>query len=527
MVIFSKLKVGKIVSIVFVLVLVISGLVFTASTNSADIVPTPINTGIGIPGSANCSTYLKEVDVTLDLYKNHSEGNGKFILENPSDQRENLTLFFDPSHEPKNCEVFVDGEEVEIWKKMLNLSYYEKNDLINPYNVVFFEVSIKPEQAKNVSIGWDMASSNLRTYIDQYYISYSRDWQVSYMIISREGWEEPIERVNVKIDVHSQCFQEADISTGDADSFVRKENSDGFSTIYVNYTDWYESNQKITIDGRETVRYSSFPKMKVENPTYVSVGEGIDIYTSFISTSRYTGNDLSVDDEFFQKVVCNYKTMNGTEFKSLEMEPKGDHFHLNIPGIGGSSKLEFYIKAYYSIEGKQFTNKSKTYTVDIERKGLSTLPEIDVDRPLNCSTGDDIEIKAYFLSKDDGSSNTIDPNDKAVEEVKLFYKKREDSDYSSKSMIPQNDHFYVEITAPKNCLKLDFYITSTFIVEGESVDHESQKYVVDISEAGSSSETNPEDEYLPSTGILALIITLISVSFLEYRKKEYKGKYRK
>ncbi len=230
--------------------------------------------------SSSEAVYLEEVTVFLDFYEDHINGLGIYSLTNPSDSTEEISLFFDPSHEPKDCTIYTDDKRVESWSIELNEDYYSNDrwrthvpfgKYGNDHPVELFNLSVPAGEEIEVIIDWMMKSKV------KYTLTYNgmfgflpiqankekhTDWGSSYLIISNSSWPRPISEVTIKGRSHSDKFDNMDVSgyQEKLDTYERTELNEisniqvdmdyGEHTSFtVKARNWSEKNTIINFDG--------------------------------------------------------------------------------------------------------------------------------------------------------------------------------------------------------------------------------------------------------------------------------------
>lgn len=244
-----------------VTIIVVSFLIVTSfmifENVKGDVKPAYPEAGFGPKKTFN--TYLKDVNVTIDLYKDYADGYGEFILSNPSNQSEFLELFFDPGIRSKETNITINGEAVDTNNVILSDEHYNYYDFHREaYGVPIFNVSIDSNSSVTINIDWVMDTKG--TYTQFYPADGSSQsttsWEVSYLIIGPsscedessnciDSWNKSIENVCVSFDVHCQEFNNYTANVQMNESI----NAEGYPYLvycYQNFTDPY---LRLTING--------------------------------------------------------------------------------------------------------------------------------------------------------------------------------------------------------------------------------------------------------------------------------------
>ncbi len=59
----------------------------------------------GAIGNEGYRTYLKDVNISIDLHEERADGKGYYMFFNPGNETEDLNIFFDPSYYADNCRI--------------------------------------------------------------------------------------------------------------------------------------------------------------------------------------------------------------------------------------------------------------------------------------------------------------------------------------------------------------------------------------------------------------------------------------
>jgi len=204
----------------------------------ADLAATPA-TSIGI--SNNNSTFLKTVDVNLEVYSDVTICRGTFIIFNPSNITENLQICFDPGHNAQNYTVYVNNVVWTTTRGSMISAYYDYL-----YNGVLFNISINPLTETTIVIDWTFSSTSGSGGI---YWKETR-YEVNYLIIGTAGWNHTIDNVNVTFKLKSNHFK--DYTSNYQPSSV--EFNDG-TELHFNYVNFSYEQLEISIDG-DTITYN-------------------------------------------------------------------------------------------------------------------------------------------------------------------------------------------------------------------------------------------------------------------------------
>ncbi len=243
----------------------------------------------------NDNMSLQRVNIFLEFYEEEIDGLGIYSLKNPTGSDQKLTLFFDPSHEPRDCTVYTINNTIETWSGELKESYY-KNERWRthvPYGrydsshpVQFFNVSIPANQTKEVIIDWKMRSKVTYTLTYNGIFSFfpiqsnkekHKDWGSSYLIISNSSWSRPIKNIIIRGRSHSDEFNNMTISgyhqgnesydpieLKDIPNIqVDKEKVSGHTHFVVTANNWSEKNTIINFDGKHVEK-----PIKTLNPCF-------------------------------------------------------------------------------------------------------------------------------------------------------------------------------------------------------------------------------------------------------------------
>ena len=181
-------------------------------TVEADIGPKqpdpPESSGLGTE-QTNISTYLRYVDVHIQVHDHKALCNGSFVLSNPSNGSESLELYFDPGVPVHNPSVQVDGNKTDYIIEDLGrtTSNFWARD------VVSFTLPIMEQSEARVELSWEMETST--SWHGQIgplpFGNKGKNWEISYLIIATSAWDHNIEDVNLTFDIRSQHFQDYDI----------------------------------------------------------------------------------------------------------------------------------------------------------------------------------------------------------------------------------------------------------------------------------------------------------------------------
>jgi hypothetical protein len=213
-------------------------LLSTCINVKADIAATPA-TSIGI--SNNNSTYLKSVDVNLEVYSDVTICRGTYIIHNPSNITENLQVCFDPGHNAQNYTVYVNNVVWTTTRGSMISAYYDYL-----YDGVLFNLSVNPFTETSVVIDWTFSSTSGSGGI---YSSVTR-YEVNYLIIGTAGWNHTIDNVNVTFKLKSNHFK--DYTSNCQPTSV--EFNDG-TELHFNYVNFSYEQLEISIDG-DTITYN-------------------------------------------------------------------------------------------------------------------------------------------------------------------------------------------------------------------------------------------------------------------------------
>ncbi len=213
------------------------------------------------PGTemANVSSYLKHVDVYLSAYDERAYCNGSYILSNPSNQSEDLEIYFDPGDPPLEAALTIDGKTVNYTTRRIGRTvsnYWAKE-------VLSFPLNLSAGEEAEVNISWEMETKT--EYDDEIlwfvpYASIDVDWHFSYLIIATSAWERNIETVNVTFDIRSERFSNYRLeyqSHGSYDYFTYHDvspseietNEDGFDTVHFRFQNFSRPSLYILLSG--------------------------------------------------------------------------------------------------------------------------------------------------------------------------------------------------------------------------------------------------------------------------------------
>lgn len=244
----------------------------------------------GIVDSDGHRTYIKEVNITIDLFEERVIGEGRFILFNPGNESERLKLFFDPSYYADDCSISVDGIDMELIEMELERDHYGEFDGENsffyfyetdPYPVCVLDVNVPANDSIVMDVDWRTEpyvvyyeeSSMGKDEIpmgEEYYKTKTTDWGNSYLVFSNSSWPEPIETFDLTYISHSGKFNEAKVwLTSDRMQWIWWENmdwrpeqadhvtvdmildDDGNDVVKVHLEDWSYDDTYIIIDGAD------------------------------------------------------------------------------------------------------------------------------------------------------------------------------------------------------------------------------------------------------------------------------------
>ena len=108
-------------------------IIITNSTTcvKADIAPEITEAG-GLQVNETINTYLKKVNVTIELYDDIAKCKALYALENPSNSNETFDILFDPSKKPINKTVIIDNNSINYSEKNVEEFYssYDRRDVI-------------------------------------------------------------------------------------------------------------------------------------------------------------------------------------------------------------------------------------------------------------------------------------------------------------------------------------------------------------------------------------------------------------
>ncbi len=474
---------------------------FLPVITSGDVAPRPIPpSGLGSAGENNYTTYLKYVNVTMDLYGDISRGYGKFILYNPSNQPENITLFFDPGYEPKNCTIHVDGVDVDTWVDEIEVTTERPYIPGDRYSVILFNVSSNPHSEHTVSISWETNSSKTyyysKTYVDEssvphYYRLYQRtEWVMYYLIISRSGWNEPIEEVNVTFDIHSVEFynytQHMTSKEYDDPYFSRivTNKTDGFNVVSYRLRDvWCEDILLKIGDPDHTSRITKYyyPEFNHTNVNEADKGEKINISTTF--------ELLPFDDYLINDVILYNKINEYDEYTSASMIQEGEHYKYTIDAPSHETTILYYIRAKDSYN---CINRTSVFEIGVGHES----PVID-HIPLSKAN-----TRSYTLIE----ANIFDES--PISSACLYYRSTDQANFTCVEMQADGNIYTAEIPALVTPGTMQYYISATDIYGNEN---STDVHEIEVSQPGSASQSTG---LLPGMGMNASIAILAMIGII-------------
>lgn len=258
----------------FVLSILICSLftgLFITENAKADVAPVPPEAGFGTNITYN--TYLKNVDVEIDLYKEYANGHGEFTLSNPSNSSEFLELYFDPGVDSIQTNVTINDEKITTKKQFIDYEHFEfYNGHSDKPEVTVFNCSISSYSSLIINIDWVMDVKTVYTHFDTQtgdVESKTTSWTVNYLIIGPstcdneltpciESWNRSIDNVCVSFDVHCEEFK--DYSTNI--DMENSTNSEGYPILTYCCNNFSEPYLRLTIEG---IRSSTKPNLGDDN----------------------------------------------------------------------------------------------------------------------------------------------------------------------------------------------------------------------------------------------------------------------
>ena len=157
----------------------------------------------GIAAEGNRATFLKTVDVLIEVKDEKATGAGRYMLFNPSNETEFLTICFDSGTISSNVSVNKDGVRVAVEQGAIT-SY------LNYYWGEVFDVAVYPNTHTNITVDWefDIIERSGTQYTDR------TNYVARYLIIGTAGWNHSIERVNVTFHLDSSHFKSYSANSG-------------------------------------------------------------------------------------------------------------------------------------------------------------------------------------------------------------------------------------------------------------------------------------------------------------------------
>jgi uncharacterized protein with PQ loop repeat len=258
-------------------------LIFVSQPALGNITTYPSHVIINSYGKINAtdnSPFLEEVNISINLYKDRIEGNGLYMLRNPSKSNVNMTLFFDPSYYPKQCKISINGNETPIWHDKLGITYYynqwyafRNSGSGDPYNVNLFEIKMKPFSYSIINIFWKSDSKTIfyegtGGIFESGSIEKITLWGTSYLIISNSSWTKPIKTLKINFISHNKLFDDPkiyitknrDFNRGLYDEFDLSQekqinvsylnNTGGHKEVKIIINNWQENDTLVTFRGK-------------------------------------------------------------------------------------------------------------------------------------------------------------------------------------------------------------------------------------------------------------------------------------
>lgn len=217
----------------------------TSPSYLCDLAPTTSTGSLGT--TLNVNTFLKEVNVSIDLNADYSDGKGSFVLENPSNISENLELYFDPGSEIFEPLVNINGIIIPTREEYITETAY--SDIIYPdYNVTVFDVSIESHSTINITIYWKTPSQRYYYPSNPILSGNSTTWEMSYFIIGKSCWNHSIDKVDVTFNI--LCDEFRNYYTSELPHSIEESNST--ISISYHYDDFSYDNKMLTITGKST-----------------------------------------------------------------------------------------------------------------------------------------------------------------------------------------------------------------------------------------------------------------------------------
>lgn len=207
----------------------------------ADIAPVP-NSGSSIGMTQTISSYLGVVNVTLTVYSEITEGHGIFIVRNPSNESENLNLYFDPGNAAKDVRVEINGFVISTL-----------NDTVNNKLVTKFNTTVNINDSSTISIDWKVPSKV--SYSVSLFKTKITKWQVGYLIIGKGSWQRSIESVSIIFDMKTKEFEKYHANIQPTEESV---NQQGFPVLKYQYNNFSNDELFIMIGGDSISDYTNF-----------------------------------------------------------------------------------------------------------------------------------------------------------------------------------------------------------------------------------------------------------------------------
>ena len=143
-------------------------------------------------------SFLDVVNVTMVVEEKTAFGTGSFLITNPSDEWENITLVFDPGADTFDMEVKIGG-------KTLEFEYVEYDNFYGERWYVYgirFNISIPPNNSSIADLTWkyDVDQDYHKNFFDY------KNRRVEYLIIGMIGWSRPISEISVRFIMDKELY---------------------------------------------------------------------------------------------------------------------------------------------------------------------------------------------------------------------------------------------------------------------------------------------------------------------------------
>jgi hypothetical protein len=213
-------------------VLVSISFILTALAGAVDANLAAEPTG-GIAAEGNRATFLRTADVLIEMKDETATGAGRYMLFNPSNVTEFLTICFDSGTISSNVTVNKNGFRVVAEPGAIT------SHLRNYWGTVF-EVAVGPGTHANITVDWefDIIERGGTQYTDR------TSYVARYLIIGTAGWNHSIDRVNVTFRLNSSHFRSYSANSG-----FKAYTMDGAAALTYEFTEFDLQEEEIVVRG--------------------------------------------------------------------------------------------------------------------------------------------------------------------------------------------------------------------------------------------------------------------------------------